>query len=38
MSIWGSIKDHIMIGGLNAIAGWGMLVLLVFSRGYIGGN
>lgn len=38
MSIWGSIRDHIMIGGPNAIAGWGLLVLLVFSRGYIGGN
>lgn len=38
MSIVGSIKDHILIGGPNAIAGWGLLVLLVFSRGFIGGR
>jgi len=33
MSIYHSIKDHIMIGGPNAIAGWGLLVLLVLSGG-----
>lgn len=38
MGLLGSIKDHIIIGGPNAIAGWGLLVLLVFSRGFIGGR
>lgn len=38
MNLFSSIKDHIMIGGPNAIAGWGLLVLLVFSRGFIGGR
>ena len=38
MSLLGSIRDHVMIGGPNAIAGWGLLILLVFSRGFIGGR
>ena len=33
MSIFSSITDHVMIGGPNAIAGWGLLVLLVLSGG-----
>jgi len=38
MSLFGAVRDHILIGGPNAIAGWGLLVLLVFSRGFIGGR
>lgn len=34
VSVLRSVKDHIMIGGPNAIAGWGLLVLLVFSGGF----
>ena len=37
MSVFGSIKDHILIGGPNAVAGWGLLILLVFSGGFYGG-
>jgi len=33
MSLFGSVKDHILIGGVNAVSGWGLLVLLVFSGG-----
>jgi len=33
MSLFGSVKDHILIGGPNAVSGWGLLVLLVFSGG-----
>jgi geranylgeranylglycerol-phosphate geranylgeranyltransferase len=36
--MFGSIKDHIMIGGPNAIAGWGLLFLLVLQGGFAGGN
>lgn len=33
MNISSSIKDHLLIGGPNAVSGWGLLVLLVFSGG-----
>jgi geranylgeranylglycerol-phosphate geranylgeranyltransferase len=33
MNLFDSIIDHIMIGGPNAVSGWGLLVLLVFSGG-----
>ena len=38
MGLFGSIKDHVFIGGPNAIAGWGLLTLLVFSRGFHNGH
>lgn len=38
MSLLGSIRDHIMIGGPNGIAGWGLLVLIVFTGGFYGGQ
>ncbi len=38
MGILSSIKDHIMIGGPNAISGWGLLLLLVLSGGFYGGR
>jgi geranylgeranylglycerol-phosphate geranylgeranyltransferase len=37
MGVLGSIKDHVLIGGPNAVAGWGLLILLVFSGGFYGG-
>jgi len=37
MGIFSSIKDHILIGGPNAVAGWGLLLLLVLSGGFYGG-
>ncbi|MCK4953281.1 UbiA family prenyltransferase, partial [Candidatus Bathyarchaeota archaeon] len=37
MRILGSIKDHILIGGPNAVAGWGLLILLVLSGGFYAG-
>ena len=33
MTVSSKIKDHLWIGGPNAVSGWGLLVLLVFSRG-----
>jgi len=38
MGLLDSIKDHIMIGGPNAIAGWGSLVLFTISGGVLGGR
>ena len=38
MSLFGSIKDHVMIGGPNAVAGWGLFTLLVLSRGFYAGR
>jgi 4-hydroxybenzoate polyprenyltransferase len=33
MNLFGVVKDHILIGGPNAVSGWGLLVMLVFSTG-----
>jgi len=33
MSLFGTVKDHTLIGGVNALSGWGLLVLLVLSQG-----
>jgi len=33
MSSFSVLKDHVLIGGPNAVSGWGLLVLLVFSGG-----
>jgi geranylgeranylglycerol-phosphate geranylgeranyltransferase len=35
MSLLGAVKDHVLIGGPNAVSGWGLLVLLVFSGGVV---
>ncbi|MCK4952787.1 UbiA family prenyltransferase [Candidatus Bathyarchaeota archaeon] len=37
MGLLGSIKDHVLIGGPNAVSGWGLLILLVLSGGFYGG-
>jgi geranylgeranylglycerol-phosphate geranylgeranyltransferase len=37
MSLFGTVKDHILIGGPNAVSGWGLLVLLAFSGGLSAG-
>jgi len=36
--LFGSIKDHVLIGGPNAVAGWGLLTLLVISGGISAGR
>ncbi|UCH37141.1 MAG: UbiA family prenyltransferase [Candidatus Bathyarchaeota archaeon] len=38
LRILDSIKDHIFIGGPNAISGWGLLILLVLSGGFYAGR
>ncbi len=38
MSLFSSIKDHIMIGGPNAMAGWGLWFLLVAGNGFSRGS
>ena len=38
MSLFGSVKDHFLIGGHSAIAGWGLLALLVASGGISAGS
>jgi heme O synthase-like polyprenyltransferase len=38
MGIIKSIKDHLMIGGPNAIAGWGSLILFTISGGVLIGR
>lgn len=38
MGILRTIKDHIWIGGPNAVSGWGLLLLLVLSGGFYAGQ
>jgi 4-hydroxybenzoate polyprenyltransferase len=38
MNVFGSIKDHVLIGGSNAVSGWGLLILLVLSSGFYAGR
>ena len=38
MTVLSSVKDHILIGGPNAMAGWGLLTLVVFIGGFLGGR
>jgi 4-hydroxybenzoate polyprenyltransferase len=38
MSLYSQFKDHFLIGGHGALAGWGLLVLLIASSGLSGGR
>jgi len=37
MSLINLVKDHILIGGPNAVSGWGLLTLLTFQGGFNAG-